>query len=129
MCSGSSSTISINSGILCSISFFGSLRNLSGSDILSFIFILGLSEDSGSWKIICILNLILRSSSLFNANRSTPSNNTFPPVGFINLKINLLTVVFPHPLSPTSPSVSPFFIINDTPSTALTYRLCITPDE
>jgi hypothetical protein len=43
---------------------------------------------------------------------------TWPELGSINLKTDLPTVVFPQPLSPTNPRVSPFRMAKEIPSTA-----------
>jgi len=72
----------------------------------------GFSEVNGSWKIICISRRSARSSE----GRSPPISTTEPPlrrmkisprVGSIALKMQRAVVVFPQPLSPTRPSVSP----------------------
>ncbi|MBA7651702.1 hypothetical protein ES703_59521 [subsurface metagenome] len=47
-------------------------------------------------------------------------NNTSPSVFATKPSIAFAIVVFPHPLSPTNPTVSPNFTSNETPSTALT---------
>jgi hypothetical protein len=51
---------------------------------------------------------------------SSPRNNTRPAVGSSSRTTSRLVVVFPHPDSPTSPSVSPADTENDTSSTART---------
>src|SRR5579864_1723784 len=51
---------------------------------------------------------------------SWPSKITSPDVGSSSRKTQRPIVVLPEPLSPTSPSVSPRRMANDTPSTALT---------
>src|SRR3990167_5626515 len=86
---------------------------------------LGLSELNGSWNIICILRLSLRISSFFRSNTDSPLNKKVPPVGSSSLSRTLPVVVFPHPLSPTSPSVSARATLKVTPSTAFTYLMCI----
>src|SRR6185312_7002719 len=43
-----------------------------------------------------------------------------PPLGSISRRMRRPSVLFPDPDSPTSPSVSPFAMSNDTPSTART---------
>ena len=61
---------------------------------------------------------------------SWPRKNTPPPVGRSSDRISLAVVVFPHPLSPTRPSVSPRRRTKSTPSTAFTVpkrRLRIVP--
>ena len=72
----------------------------------------GLSEVNGSWKIICISRRSARSSD----GRSRPISITEPPVtrmkispavGSMARRMHRAAVVFPQPLSPTRPSVSP----------------------
>src|SRR3954470_21043683 len=50
---------------------------------------------------------------------SWPSKTIRPAVGSYSLRIVRPTVDFPHPDSPTSPSVSPRWMLKDTSSTAL----------
>ena len=52
-----------------------------------------------------------------------PSNITSPSVGWYSRNMLRPTVVLPHPDSPTSPTVSPGFILNETPSTAYTFPI------
>src|SRR5215467_11348562 len=54
-------------------------------------------------------------------HRSLPSNRTVPAVGRYSCSKHRPVVVFPHPLSPTSPSVSPRRTTKLTSSTALMY--------
>ena len=61
-----------------------------------------------------------RSSRSGSAVMSRPSNSTFPAVGSTSRSMARPKVVFPLPLSPTSPSVSPARTSRLTPSTALT---------
>jgi len=72
----------------------------------------GLSEVNGSWKIICMSRRSARSSD----GRNPPISTTEPPasrmkispsVGSMARRIQRAVVVFPQPLSPTRPSVSP----------------------
>src|SRR5271155_4922087 len=44
-----------------------------------------------------------------------------PPVGVSRVAISLPSVVFPHPLSPTSASISPSWMLRFTSSTAFTW--------
>ena len=74
--------------------------------------IVGLSEPSGSWKIIAIsAPRILRISSGVSAVRSRPPNSIEPPVmrplRARILRIAAATVDLPEPDSPTSPTISP----------------------
>ena len=48
-----------------------------------------------------------------------------PEVGSTRRRIHLPSVDFPHPLSPTKPSVSPSLILKETPSTAFTSPVCL----
>src|SRR3990172_5636059 len=92
----------------------------SGSAITSPTVERGSSEAYGSWKIICIRGRSRRNVSPFRAVTSTLSKRMRPPVGGYNRKIVRPPWVFPQPLSPTKPSVSPRLISNETPSTAFT---------
>ena len=78
----------------------------------------------GSWKIIDTLSprtaLMSRSES---ASRSSPSSSTLPdsirPGGLATRRrIDSAVTLLPHPLSPTSATVVPRGMSNDTPSTA-----------
>ena len=92
---------------------------------------LGLRELYGSWKIICIRRRNFRTSELFSLVRSAPSKITSPSVGLYSCSKHRPVVVFPQPLSPTRPSVSPRRIVKLTSSTALmsaTFRWKITPE-
>ena len=84
---------------------------------------LGLKEEWGSWKIICIFLLISFISESENLQMSLPSHNTSPSVGSTRRRIALATVVFPDPDSPTKPKESPPLMKKDIPSTALTFPL------
>src|SRR3989338_11489290 len=55
-----------------------------------------------------------------NSNIFCPSSSTSPEVASKSLRIIRTKVDLPQPLSPTSPSVSPFFSSSVTPLTALT---------
>ncbi len=52
---------------------------------------------------------------------SSPLTILEPEVASSSLIITLPNVALPQPDSPTNPKVCPFFIENDTSSTALTY--------
>ena len=62
-------------------------------------------------ELLARINAILRRASRISSgdsdSRSLPSNETSPAVGSINRRIPRPTVDLPHPLSPTTPSVSP----------------------
>src|SRR5688572_7530425 len=57
---------------------------------------------------------------------SWPSNLTLPDVGSMSRRMQRPVVVLPQPLSPTSPSTSPWLTENEMPSTA---RTCPTVRE
>ncbi|CNT71706.1 Uncharacterised protein [Salmonella enterica subsp. enterica serovar Bovismorbificans] len=90
----------------------------SGSAIISPIVIRGLSDASGSWKIIWISLRTSRHSSAFMPNRSFPSQATLPSVAFTRPIMARANVDLPQPDSPTTPSVSPSYRRSVTPSTA-----------
>ena len=56
--------------------------------------------------------------------KSLPSNTISPLVGGSKKSIDLAVVVFPHPLSPTKPKVSPWFTEKLIPSTAWISPTC-----
>ena len=80
----------------------------------------GLRDSYGSWKIIW------RSRRKSNISRgvseaiSAPSNKMNPSVGVSSREMSRPVVVFPHPLSPTSPRISPPIRLKLIPSTACT---------
>ncbi len=74
----------------------------------------------GSWKIICISWRAWRSRAPLAAVMSSPSSSTRPEVGSSSRITSRAVVDLPDPDSPTSPSVSPLRMVNDTPSTAWT---------
>ncbi len=126
MYSGLSPTASISSATLSSNSDpFAILLTNRGSPIISFTVILGFNEEYGSWNIICMCFLSSFNSFFSSDDTSTTSpfnlKYTSPSVGSIALIILLPVVVLPLPDSPTSPSVSPFFIKKLTSSTAFTH--------
>src|SRR3990172_6554662 len=71
----------------------------------------------------CIFRRIVLSSRPRSFETSTPSNSTAPEVGSIRRSIVRPAVVFPHPDSPTKPSVSPSWMVKLMSSTALTQAL------
>src|SRR5512139_1940920 len=64
---------------------------------------------------------IARISATLSLQTSLPSKRTSPSVGSINRRIARAVVDFPHPLSPTSPRLSPSWSVKFTPSTAYTW--------
>jgi hypothetical protein len=84
----------------------------------------GLSDETGSWKMICISRLSARSSDVPIDLTSRPSNLISPDVGSIRRRIARPVVVLPQPDSPTTPSVSPRATSKDTSFTAFTAPTC-----
>ena len=85
----------------------------------------GLSEESGSWKIMPMSSpRILRISSAGNPTISRSASLIDPPamrpLFGSSPMIDSAVIVLPQPDSPTMPSVSPSSTWNDTPSTACT---------
>ena len=82
----------------------------------------GLSEVIGSWKIIdTSLPRTSRSARASAASRSRPLNRTLPDavaLGGSSRSTDRAVTDLPEPLSPTSATVSPGPMSNDTPSTA-----------
>ncbi len=93
---------------------------ISGSAMTSPTVKRGLSEAYGSWKMIWTSRRNALSSAELNLRTSRPSNMTEPPVGSIRRMMARPVVDFPHPDSPTSPSVLRASSSNETPSTAFT---------
>ena len=94
----------------------------SGSPTISPQVMRGLSDEYGSWKTMCISRRSGRSSRRDACVMSRPLSRIVPAVGSSSRTTQLPTVDLPLPDSPTSPSISPAPIVNDTPSTA-----CTTP--
>ena len=92
--------------------------SLIGSSIACETVILGLREENGSWKTICIRVRILRSLAASRLLTSMLSKRTFPAVGSIRRRIARPVVDFPQPDSPTIPSVRPLSMVKETLSTA-----------
>lgn len=67
----------------------------------------GSSEPYGSWKMICARLRISRRFFPLRPLISSPSNLTVPADAFCSCNSALPNVVFPLPLSPTSPRHSP----------------------
>ena len=80
----------------------------------------GLSDETGSWKIICIALRACRSCSPCSAARSTPFNRILPLVTDSSCMMARPVVVLPQPDSPTMPRVSPLSRSKLTPETACT---------
>ena len=91
-----------------------------GSARICPIFMRGLSELNGSWKMTWIFWRKVLSPSPDIAARSSPWYRMLPAVGSSSRSRQRPMVVFPHPDSPTSPRVSPRWISKLTSSTALT---------
>jgi len=108
-----------NACVLASSSVASSCMR-SGSAMLSPIVIAGLSAAWGSWKMICMDRRIGRRSDSFMCVMSTPSNTMRPSDGSTRRRIVRPRVVFPQPLSPTTPKISPGLKENETSSTACT---------
>lgn len=89
-----------------------------GSLIIWNTFIVGFNDAYGSWKMICILFRYSFSSLSFRSAISCPSNRMLPEVTSCKRMMLLPVVDFPQPDSPTSPNVSPFFIVKLRSSTA-----------
>src|ERR1041384_7867390 len=94
---------------------------LRGSPTMSPARMRGLSEENGSWKMICISRRKGRSSARPSRVMSRPPSRIVPAVGSIRRSTVRPTVVLPQPLSPTRPSVSPAPMAKLTPSTAWTW--------
>jgi hypothetical protein len=90
------------------------------SPMLSPIGVRGSSEPNGSWKTICIRRRCCFRAGPSSRVMSTPPSVIDPDVGSMRRSMSRPTVVFPHPDSPTRPSVSPPWISKLTPSTART---------
>jgi len=85
----------------------------------------GLSDEKGSWKIICIWRRKGCSSSrerLAMSIMAPPSVRkwTSPSEGWSARTMQREAVVLPQPLSPTRPNVSPRLTLKSMPSTART---------
>ena len=80
----------------------------------------GLNELPGSWNTSCIRRRAARSCFSSSSEISISSNRTVPLVGSTSRISSRPVVDLPQPLSPTSASVSPRAMVNDTPSTART---------
>ena len=79
----------------------------SGSLMMSRTVMRGLSDAYGSWKTIWMSRPIGRSCRRESVVMSRPLKTMLPAVGSVSRMIVRPRVVFPHPDSPTTPSVSP----------------------
>src|SRR6476469_753904 len=80
--------------------------------------IVGLSDEYGSWNTTCTRLRSRRRSFPFAPTIDVPSNRMSPEVGRSSWSRRRPSVLFPEPLSPTTPSVSPRSIESETSSTA-----------
>src|SRR5215510_11209028 len=92
----------------------------SGSAMMSATRMRGLSELKGSWNTTCTARRYAIRSAPCRLAMSRPSKRIIPAVGVSCRRISLEVVVFPHPDSPMSPSVSPAWIAKSMSSTAFT---------
>ncbi len=96
----------------------------SGSDTISPTVMRGLSDAYGSWNTICMrlrTSRFERDATCFSVS---PPRRTSPDVGVIRSSSSRPRVDFPHPDSPTMPSVSPARSASDTSLTAWTVPTC-----
>src|SRR5262245_28666108 len=91
-----------------------------GSATMSCTRMRGLSELNGSWNTTWTALRYSMSSGPRRPAMSRPSKAIDPAVGVSCSRISLEVVVFPHPDSPMSPSVSPAWMAKSIPSTAFT---------
>src|SRR3989442_2000998 len=87
----------------------------------------GFRDSYGSWKIIWTFRRNSFSSGPFRVAMSVPRNSMWPDVGVSSRTRSRPVVVFPQPLSPTTPRISPCRMSKLTPSTAWTY--CSGPNR
>ena len=84
----------------------------------------GFKRVIGSWKIMAMLRPRKSRISLGDrVDKSMPSNRTVPEIrAFSGSKRKMARprVLFPHPLSPTRPTVVPFSFVRSTSVTAWT---------
>src|SRR3989454_987789 len=93
----------------------------SGSETVANTVNRGFRDSYGSWKIIWTFRRNSFSSGPFRVAMSVPRNSMWPDVGVSSRTRSRPVVVFPHPLSPTTPRISPSRMSKLTPSTAWTY--------
>src|SRR5262245_46390203 len=92
----------------------------SGSAMMAPTRMRGLSALKASWNTTCTARRYAIRSAPCRLAMSRPSKRIIPAVGVSCRRISLEVVVFPHPDSPMSPSVSPAWIAKSMSSTALT---------
>ena len=80
----------------------------------------GLSEDMGSWKIICTAKLAALRCAAVMADSGVPSKCISPALASWTPATTLPSVDLPQPDSPTSPTTSPGITCKLTWSTACT---------
>jgi hypothetical protein len=90
------------------------------SPMMSLMGIRGLSDPTGSWKMICIRRRSCLSSRPFFSKIFWPPSVAEPEVGGWSWIRVLPRVDLPQPDSPTSPKTSPAYASNETSSTAFT---------
>ncbi len=78
----------------------------------------GLRLENGSWNTTCTRRRMRPQRAGRKIVDALPSSTTWPAVMSNSRRIARPTVDLPQPDSPTSDSVSPRAISNDTPSTA-----------
>src|SRR6202046_1591441 len=88
----------------------------------------GLRLVIGSWNTIAMsLPRISRICAAPSGTRSVPRSRIAPaamwPPGGSSCMIDIAVMVLPHPDSPTSPTVSPWLTVSETPSTGCTRSL------
>src|SRR2546427_11094634 len=81
----------------------------------------GFRDSYGSWKIIWTFRRNSFSSAPCREAMPVPRNSIWPDVGVSSRTRSRPVVVFPHPLSPTTPRISPSRMSKLTPSTAWTF--------
>ena len=96
---------------------------VSGSATMSITLRRGLSEEIGSWKIICTWVRSVRRSPRLSAVSSVSPKRILPEVAFSTWTMARPVVDLPQPDSPTRPSVSPWRMVKVMPATACTVTL------
>ena len=122
--SGVKPTLVINSQAVSNLSFSVPILWIAnGSVTISRIFIFGSREEYTSWNSIWkfFRKSLSWCSGVWEISKLLPLKLylILPSVGGNNFTIHLPTVVLPEPLSPTSPTVSPFFMCKLISLTAL----------
>ena len=96
---------------------------LSGSATMSLTRRRGLSDEIGSWKIICTCVRSVRRSPRLSAVSSVSPKRILPEVARSTWTMARPVVDLPQPDSPTRPSVSPWRMVKLMPATAWTVVL------